>query len=284
MTPERAQRETSGVTTRLIVAFVRARGGEEAVARMLELAGDERPAAVLEDEAQWSTYDQKVALFEAASAVLGDPHVGRSIGRTVLSSQVAAPTKLVLRALGSPAVLLRSIPKVSSRFSTSCAMRAVDVGRDRATIEYRLLDGFRPSRHDCDYNQGLLPAATELFGLPAARISHPECQVAGADRCLYELEWTARSRLPWRARRDRLAYLEDQLRTVVEHSEALQSTTLDLVSPTDLATVLQRIATRAAATPMTATSTATSTWAAMAPGATRATAAAAKAPRAPNSA
>jgi diguanylate cyclase (GGDEF)-like protein len=244
--PAGERRETAGVTTRLIVAYVRARLGADGVDALLAGACDERPVAVLEDEATWSTYDQKVALFASAAALLDDPQVAQHIGRTVLQEQVGAPVKLLLRTLGSPGMVVRNIARAAAKFSTNTTMTATRVGRTSATVHYRLHDGYTPSRFDCDYNRGLLPAVTELFGLPPATIRHTACQVDGAPECVYEMEWRRRARLPWRSRRDSVAYLTDQLATVLDRNESLQTTMADLVSAQDIDTVLHAIATRAA--------------------------------------
>ena len=70
--------ETSGVTTRVVVLYVRKHGGDQAVAAMLEHAGETRSADELLDEHGWSSYEQKVRLFRAAVEILGD--LGRSAG------------------------------------------------------------------------------------------------------------------------------------------------------------------------------------------------------------
>jgi hypothetical protein len=66
-------RDTAGVTTRLILTYVRRRLGDDGVDRLLTIAGETRPRELLEDERNWSSYDQKVALFEAAAGADGRP-------------------------------------------------------------------------------------------------------------------------------------------------------------------------------------------------------------------
>ena len=56
-------RETAGTTIRLVVDYVRRAAGEDGVRRMLDLAGEQRPLSVLEDERVWSSYAAKLALF-----------------------------------------------------------------------------------------------------------------------------------------------------------------------------------------------------------------------------
>lgn len=238
-------RHTAGVTTRLILQYVRAKAGEDGVRRMLQRAGESRPPPVLDDERTWSTYDQKINLLEAAAAVLDDPLVARHVGESVLDHQVGSAVKLLLRAMGSPGQVLRNIARTAPKFSTVCTMTAPAVERTRAVVTYELHEGFTPHRMDCDLNIGFMSQVSVLFGLPPARIAHDECQVLGADRCVYEVSWIARRRMPWRRRAAKVAYLSDQLQTLSERTESLQTTIADLASPDDVDAVLARIAARA---------------------------------------
>ena len=239
-------RDSSNLTMALIIGYMRDRGGDAAVDRMLELAGESRPLADLLDERRWSSYEQKIRLFEAAVAVLGDPDTPRRIGATVLQQQTGTALRLMLRALGSPASVCRSVAKASAKFSTNYTCEAVSVGREGAVISNRLHDGYEPNIVDCQYTVGLLSQIPALFGLEPAAVLHEECQVRGAPACIYALKWRARFRLPWARRRAKLAYLEEELRLLSERHEELQSTIVDLVSPADVDTVLQRITRRAA--------------------------------------
>jgi diguanylate cyclase (GGDEF)-like protein len=246
--PERVgpgPRETSGITISLIARHVRARAGEQGVAQLLQVSGVPLTAADLEGEHSWCSYADKIALFEAAATVLGDPAASRHIGETVLEHRVGLALKLLLRALGSPGQVVRNVARAAPKFSAVCTMDAVSVERTRAVVSYQLHAGHTPSRHDCDYNIGLLSQVAPLFGLPQAVVVHDACQVRGADRCIYRMSWQSRRRVPWQNPRSRMAMLEDQLNTVTEQSLALQSTIADLVSGDELSSVLARVATRA---------------------------------------
>ena len=240
-------RHTAGVTTRLILAFVRRQLGEGAVSRLLEIAGETRPVEVLENETSWSSYGQKVALFEAASSLTGDPRVAERIGASVLHEQLGGLTRLVLATLGSPQRLLRSIARANIKFSTSATMRAIQAGPTGGVVAYRLHDEHEPSRHDCRYNQGLLSQVPVLFGLPAATVAHHQCQVDGAAECVYELQWPRRLRWRSRRRRDQVRaqdLIDEGLRQqLAELGEAVT----DLVSAKGIDRVLPRIAQRAGA-------------------------------------
>jgi diguanylate cyclase (GGDEF)-like protein len=243
---EEPARETAGVTTRLIVTYVRRHHGDEGVRRLLELAGESREVAVLEDERTWSSYDQKIRLFDAAAELAGDPQVALRMGESLLEQQIAGSLRLVVGALGSPQQVLRSVARAHAKFSTAATMRCLQTSASGGVVTYRLRDDLTPSLHDCRYTQGLLTQTTALFGLPPATIRHPSCQVDGADACVYELSWPRRRR--WRRtpsrRRPQVVSEADALR---EQILDLQRAVADLVSSDELDEVLRRIATRASA-------------------------------------
>ena len=241
-----SERETSGATTALIIRYVRAHLGEAGVKRVLDIAGVDRSVAELEDESGWFSYDQKVALFDAAAHVLDDPDVARHIGSTVLEHRVGLTLKVLLKMLGTPGQVLRNIARAAPKFSTVCTMTAPEVSESSAVVTYRLHEGHEPSHYDCDYNIGLLSQVSVLFGLPPAAVSHDRCQVAGDEECVYEIRWRRPRRLGRKSAGSRERELEQELETLGERYEALQSAVGDLVSADDLDTVLGRIATRAA--------------------------------------
>lgn len=130
------RRETAGVTTRLVVAYIRDVLGEDAVDDLLRRSGETRPVSVLEDERTWSTYDQKIALFTAAAELTGDPRAAYRIGSYVLDAQLARSQRMALAALGSPQQLLKSIARANVKFSTSATMRTVETSRGHGTVAY----------------------------------------------------------------------------------------------------------------------------------------------------
>lgn len=240
------ERSSSNLTMALIIGYVRDRLGDRGVEQLLEVAGETRPIDELLDEGRWSSFDQKIRLFEAAIDVLGDPDTPRLVGTTVLDRQVGAGIRLMLRALGSPASVCRSVAKASAKFSTNYTCEAISVSREGAVISNRLHDGYEPNLIDCEYTKGLLSRIPVLFGLQPAVVVHEECQVRGASACVYGLRWRARRRWPWGGQRARISYLEEERALLAERYEALQSTIVDLVSPADVDTVLHNITRRAA--------------------------------------
>src|SRR5690242_16613917 len=81
-------RETSGLTSRLILAYVERKGGRDAVETVLAKCGLTDVESDLLDERHWFSFATKVRLFEAAAEVLEDPHVTRNMGEIAIDLNV----------------------------------------------------------------------------------------------------------------------------------------------------------------------------------------------------
>jgi diguanylate cyclase (GGDEF)-like protein len=242
--PAFGARETSPATMGALLNYLRAQGGEDAVLATLDQAGVRASAQELTDSAHWTSYDTRIRLFAAATAVLEDPTTMFHVGAAALTSGLAPSVVLVLRAMGSPRQVFRRLPSAVPKFTTTSTMEVVEVGATSATMSYRLHAGYAHSRLDCQYAQGLLTLIPSVFGLRAARIVHEECESDGHPACIYHLTWDPRSRLPWR--RGRQADTDLELTALRGQLQGLQSAATDLVSTDDLDTALRRIVTRAA--------------------------------------
>ncbi|GAA2724359.1 putative bifunctional diguanylate cyclase/phosphodiesterase [Cellulomonas aerilata] len=236
--------ETSGATTTLTLRQVAARGGPDALDRLLALAQVPYTLDELQDQSRWVGYDTRIRLFEAATVVLDDPRCTFDMGREAIRSGLAHSLVLLLRALGSPAQVYRQLHRSVPKFSTTSTMEVLESGATTAVLRYRLHDGYAHSRLDCLYTQGLVGCVPEIFGLPSARVEHDECQSDGYPACVYRLTWDRR-RSWWRALRE--SPVEPELLALRGQLEELQSAATDLVRTEDLGALLHRITERAAA-------------------------------------
>ena len=187
--PTAERRETSGVTTRLILAYVERERGRDGVDQLLALARLEHEESLLRDENHWCSWEKKIALLEAAAVVLDDPQAGRRIGAAGLDFNLAQGVKLSLRALGTPRLIYKNIVRASSKFTQTHRMDSDEVGAHHARIRYFDVSGRGYHPADCDLNIGYLSSAPVLFGLPPARVSHPICARDGGDTCVYDVRW-----------------------------------------------------------------------------------------------
>jgi diguanylate cyclase (GGDEF)-like protein len=186
----RQARETSGVTSTLLLAYIDRVGGPDAIADVLRRCGLSDHERELRDENCWFSWQTKIALFEATAQVLSNPDFLVGMATMALDLKVAGGLKVALRTLGSPQVVYRSIVRANTRFNGSHAMELVDISRCQARIRFVDLSGERRFHHlDCEYSAAMLRIVPELFGLPRAQLTHLQCVGDGADSCVYELCW-----------------------------------------------------------------------------------------------
>jgi len=237
-------RHISGSTTWNIINLVRRRRGEEGVRRLLDLAGESRRASELEDDATWSSFWQGKALFEAAAALLDDPHAPRLVGESIARADMTSEVAALLRSLGSPGELLRSIAQVAPKFCTVVKMEALEIGSSHALIGAVSVTGYPRFELLCDFTIGLLSQAPLPFDLPPAVVTEEQCELRGDARCVFRVVWE-QERTDSTEPAEASANAAAELAVLAARLETFQATTADLVSADDVATVLSRITARA---------------------------------------
>ncbi|HEY2161953.1 MAG TPA: sensor domain-containing diguanylate cyclase, partial [Solirubrobacteraceae bacterium] len=185
----RRGRACSGVTSRLILSYIERREGPAAVQELLRKAGLEGSGPQLRDENSWFSFDQKIALWEAAEAVTGDRRIAERVGESALEFSVALGLKRALRALGSPDFVYRNVARANSKFNWAHTLEVIERDHDHARLRYEDVAGVGYHHYDCDYSIGLLRTVPQLFGLPAARVAHPLCGARGDDQCEFDVQW-----------------------------------------------------------------------------------------------
>ncbi len=181
--------QTSGLTSRLILAYVEREGGRSAVDALLQRADLLDCEEQLRDENFWFDFATKIRLFEAAAEVLDDPDVALHIGAAALQLNVAPGVKLALRAFGTPRLVYANIVRASGKFTWAHTWDVLDKGPDEVQLRYTDVSGVGYHLLDCQYNRGLLSCVPEMFGMAPAEIEHDHCAVEGADACVYDITW-----------------------------------------------------------------------------------------------
>jgi diguanylate cyclase (GGDEF)-like protein len=187
----RRERACSGLTSRLILAYLQHEGGRAAVEEALMRFGAADRERELRDENSWLSFDEKVKLWSAAEAVTGDRRIAERVGESALKFSVALGLKAALRALGSPDFVYRNVARANSRFNWTHTLELVAREPGHARLAYRDVSGVGYHHYDCDYTTGLLRTVPQLFGLAPARIAHPLCGAQGDDHCEFDVQWAA---------------------------------------------------------------------------------------------
>jgi diguanylate cyclase (GGDEF)-like protein len=236
-------RHVSGSVTWNVVNLVCREAGEDAVERMLDLAGLSGRRRHLEDDNSWISFAEGRALFDAATAVLGDEHALRRVGAAIARQDMTSEVVALLRSLGSPGEVLRHIDQVVPKFCTVVRMEADQIGDGFAVLSARNLDGFPRFGAFCDFTVGLLEQAPLPFDLPPALVIEEACEGDGADRCVFRVMWEDEA-TPARPP-NTVDSLTAELAVLATRFETFQETASDLVCVDDMAAVLARITQRA---------------------------------------
>lgn len=179
------QRETAGLTVRLVFDEMRRERGDEGAERLAARAGGAGGSRA------GLSFEARAQLFEAARETSGDDSFSFRAGASVMSSPASSFFRAVAESSGSLLRLVASYPLVHSRLDTACE---VEVRAER--------DGYclvalstRPPRaatgHDCRFAMGVLSALCAALAPPAVELRQQQCQAEGAPACLIEVRWKA---------------------------------------------------------------------------------------------
>jgi|GEM_PF-705393 len=187
----RREHAGSGLTSRLLFAYVEREAGGHAVQELLERAGLQDEEEELRDENCWFSYETKLALWRAAQEVLGDRQVAEHAGEAALDLSVAMGLKRALRALGTPGFVYGNVARANAKFNWAHELVVVESGHESVRMSYRDIAGVGYDPLDCQYTKGLLATVPQLFGLPQASVEHPVCGARGEGSCEFDVSWTS---------------------------------------------------------------------------------------------
>ncbi len=186
----RREHAGSGLTSRLLLAYVEREAGGQAVKRMLRNACLSDAEEQLRDENHWFSYDTKLELWSAAEEVLDDPCVAEHVGASALDLAVAMGLKRALRALGTPGFVYGNVARANAKFNWAHRLEVVSRDQTSARMRYTDLARVGYHRYDCEYTKGLLTTVPSLFDLPRAHVAHSVCGATGASCCEFDVRWT----------------------------------------------------------------------------------------------
>ena len=228
----------------VLLARVRDSGGDDAVARLLKLAGSERTEAYLDDIANWISFDEGTALWRAGAQVTSHPAFARAVGEDAVRRLSGSPVATLLRSLGSPQAVYEQIATGATKYSVAAMLESLESGPGHAVIRATPAEGFPRDRDHCEWTTGLLSQPPILFGLPPAMVAHERCAAFGAPACVYRVSW------PVPGSAIDLVGAETALRVQLDamrlRLDSMFETASDLISSGDVDEVLARIADRAA--------------------------------------
>ncbi len=238
-----AHRDLSNAMSGVLLALVRRERGEDAVRRVLAIAGDDRPVPEIEDSTLWSSRDQTRALYLAAIELTGDPEISRRVGSTVLHEYASGEVNAMMRSLGGPVLVFELAPVFASKQTTITVGECLEAREGFALISHRKVPPHPADPIWCKYAAGVYGSIPQLFGFPPAEVDEPECAVRGGDRCVFRIQWDPDPEVDLELEN---THLRGQIESLTDRFEALESLATELASIDDVDSLLETITNRAA--------------------------------------
>src|SRR4051812_3125320 len=229
-----------------LIRRIRATGGEAAVGEVIASSGISQTAEYLENVENWMSYEDAGALMEAGVELTGDDQLIRRVGEDMVRQHAGTTVATLLRSLGSPQAIFEQLTLAATKFSTVIDMAPVEVDPGRVVVRAQAKHGYKRHRLHCQYTQGMLASPPALFGLPPARVVETQCEVQGADHCLYTVTWDAEQAAEAADPQHLVTALESQLAAMAGRLESVYATARDLIALDDVDAALTRITERAA--------------------------------------
>jgi len=169
--------------------FVRHRGGEDLVRRVLErLSEDDRgmlSRTLL--PASWYPFDLAQRLDRAIADELRDPDVFEKLGAQSAEDNLGAAHRIYVRK-NDPHGLLKHAASIFRLYYDTGYRTYERAGDGKAIL--RTFDTESFSAEDCLTVIGWHRRAIELCGGRNVRVTHHECRARGASMCQYVCEWS----------------------------------------------------------------------------------------------
>jgi two-component system NtrC family sensor kinase len=148
----------------------------------------------------WVPYTIRDEIQNRAISLTSDDKIMYLVGLNSTKLDILSGLKDMLRLLGNPASVYKSIPKYSILFDKITSFETKITKKNTAIISMTMLKGFPFNKQDCYYAQGILAAIPTIWDLPAANVKEIQCasQLSPnnsgnlskhSSMCIYEVTW-----------------------------------------------------------------------------------------------
>jgi diguanylate cyclase (GGDEF)-like protein len=230
-------RQVSGAFIVALLNYVERAAGVIMAERVRRDAGCTKSMDELRASA-WSSTDEVLAAASTASALLGEPDIGRRAGEEMYRMSVAdKATRAFFLAAGSPAAALEGVLEYTVKMARGRTYRMVSSDQASCVIEGAYTDPKRGDPFFCGLSLGYWPSVATLFGA-VGTAHHPSCQCRGDEVCTFVIQWDPGATAGDAAS---AAAADAELRRRIGTFERMQSVAEDLARASDLPDLAERL-------------------------------------------
>lgn len=167
------------------VHFVDRIYGKAVTDRALERVGIDRLR--ISDHSEYHSNEDALAATTAFVETTGEKNLAYLMGRDLPNS--LGTVGGFVAGLLSPAMLMKTLPQVEKRLSLKSINTISKVGENRFRVVMTFKDGFREHPFVCANRIGCYESLPLYFGLPYAKVEHPQCVHRGEGPCTYYISF-----------------------------------------------------------------------------------------------
>lgn len=185
------QKDISCRITSVVLKYIEKEKGRKGVEEYVKRVG--LSEEYLKDQHNWLSFDIYAKQFEYAVDILKDKDAPYKIGLFAASKENVGSIFVFVRGMANPYMAYRLIGETQKRFSRVTKAELLHLNNNKALVKSFVFDGYKATKHMCDYRKGIYASAPMAWNLPPAQIKDIKCQAEGADSCVYEISWINRS-------------------------------------------------------------------------------------------
>lgn len=171
--------------TKGVVDFIDAHFGKALTDEVLARVGLDR--FKLNDMSGYGSQEETHVLMLAAMELTGEKRLAYMVGKDMPRSL----GKLGGYIIGgtSPAFFMKALSQIEQRIAKKTLNRTEQIGPGKYRVEITFREGFREHWYVCENRIGCYEGAPLIFGLPYAKVDHPQCLHRGEGNCVYLVEF-----------------------------------------------------------------------------------------------
>jgi C4-dicarboxylate-specific signal transduction histidine kinase len=177
-------RNVSKRIVRPVIRYIDGAYGPEITEKILNEIGQTR--VFFDDLDGFMPQETTEILKNAAIKHTGDPEFSYHMGRNLV--KYANKMEILFTAtFASPMIMFQNMEKLEQRLVKTTKVDSKRVSKNRFILTISHTEGYKEPVSACRNRQGIYEAAPTPFGLPFARVEHPQCAFRGDPHCVYDV-------------------------------------------------------------------------------------------------
>lgn len=151
------------------------------------------PLEAVTNPENYVSFDFLVRITDALTEAADDVTFPRQAGLETASPRALGFVYYMLRAVGTPRLCYEQTLKLNATYNRVGRFEAEKLTDSEMLLRYTSSRP-EPNRRICELRMAQFASFPTIWGLPVAQVVEHQCQVRGADSCLYDVRWAQNAR------------------------------------------------------------------------------------------